>query len=447
MGVGIRRITIRMETVTMMQLMPSLTIPNEWVDNDKDGVGNNADQFDDNPYEWKDSDGDGVGDNLDPEPTTASIWPDEDFDLLPNEIETTGCTSELDADTDDDGLLDGDEDSNLNGTVDPGETNPCNADTDGDGLFDGLELGVNVTISDDTNPTIFEADTDTTTRTNPLKQDTDDDGVLDGIEDANHNGAVDDGETDPLVSETSPSSQIVSIVYSYHTDYMGTPLAITNFNGTKVWSAEYLPFGEIYSVDSTIQNFKRFVGNEQDEETLLGNFRARYLEYSIGRFLAVDPVRAVNINDSTVNFNILHTNQRLNLYSYSQNNPIARSDKDGLFDYIVHYRSASFTPIGLGISFINGTIVATTKNKNKTYDSIDFQGTLGAISIGLPFSVSENNIVRMTDNRDIGSPDVALIAGKAEIGAIGSIIIGEEIMKPSSRTNMGKLVESSNSTY
>ena len=51
-----------------------------------------------------------------------------------------------------------------------------NADTDGDGLPDGLE---NITCTDPNNP------------------DSDGDGLLDGEEDANHNGIVDPGETDP----------------------------------------------------------------------------------------------------------------------------------------------------------------------------------------------------------------------------------------------------------
>lgn len=44
-----------------------------------------------------------------------------------------------DADSDDDGLPDGAEDSNRNGRVDPGETDPNQADTDGDGVPDSQE--------------------------------------------------------------------------------------------------------------------------------------------------------------------------------------------------------------------------------------------------------------------------------------------------------------------
>src|SRR5690606_2367549 len=49
-------------------------------------------------------------------------------------------TDPTDADTDDDELLDGEEDVNSNGKVDEGETDPNVADTDGDGLPDGEEV-------------------------------------------------------------------------------------------------------------------------------------------------------------------------------------------------------------------------------------------------------------------------------------------------------------------
>ena len=93
------------------------------------------------------------------------------------------------ADTDGDGLLDTEEDSNGNGVVDSMETDPFNADTDGDGIDDGTELGVNL-------------DLDPTTTTDPLNADTDADGLLDGIEDTDANGVFDIGETDPINADT-----------------------------------------------------------------------------------------------------------------------------------------------------------------------------------------------------------------------------------------------------
>jgi hypothetical protein len=123
---------------------------------------------------------------------------DSDNDGLPDNLENQICTDPNDADTDDDGILDGFEDVNHNGQQDEGETDPCNIDTDNDGIQDGTELGyTSGDIGPDTNAGVFQPDLDPSTTTDPLDPDTDGDGLLDGQEDSNHNGRVDEGETDP----------------------------------------------------------------------------------------------------------------------------------------------------------------------------------------------------------------------------------------------------------
>ncbi len=129
---------------------------------------------------------------------SVSTDPDSDSDGLEDTLEFSGCTDPDDADTDDDGILDGLEDANLNGVVDAGETDPCNIDTDGDGIQDGTEIGLTFDdIGLDTDTGVFIPDSDPTTTTDPTLADSDGDGIQDGEEDANHNGQVDDGETDP----------------------------------------------------------------------------------------------------------------------------------------------------------------------------------------------------------------------------------------------------------
>jgi subtilisin family serine protease len=123
---------------------------------------------------------------------------DSDGDGLPDMLEDSYCTDPNDADTDDDGILDGVEDANQNGLVDTNETDPCNIDTDGDGIQDGTELGyTDADIGSDTDEGVFQPDLDPSTTTDPLDEDTDGDGLSDGEEDTNHNGRVDPGETNP----------------------------------------------------------------------------------------------------------------------------------------------------------------------------------------------------------------------------------------------------------
>ncbi len=100
---------------------------------------------------------------------------------------------DADDDCDDDGILDGNEDLNLNGITEPDETDPLNPDTDGDGIQDGTEIGLTDPQGDNTKPYPdgFVPDLDPWTRTDPLIGDSDNDGLGDGTEDANANGRRD----------------------------------------------------------------------------------------------------------------------------------------------------------------------------------------------------------------------------------------------------------------
>lgn len=145
-------------------------------------------------------------------------YTDSDGDGIVDVVEDRAgaCTDSWDADTDNDGIADGDEDANHNGVVDAGETDPCKADTDGDGMQDGTELGITSPVADPdgdgpiegTDVTIFIPDADPSTTTDPRNADTDGDGLKDGQEDANFNGKVDDGETDPEQKDGKDSSPI-----------------------------------------------------------------------------------------------------------------------------------------------------------------------------------------------------------------------------------------------
>jgi hypothetical protein len=135
---------------------------------------------------------------------------DTDNDGILDAIEiASDCLNPNDDDSDDDGLLDGNEDADHDGVVDTGETDPCEEDSDNDGLQDGTEIGLTAPQGSDTDLNIFILDSDPSTTTNPLDDDTDDDGLSDGKEDANQNGRVDLEETDP--NENTPVPIIMAI--------------------------------------------------------------------------------------------------------------------------------------------------------------------------------------------------------------------------------------------
>jgi MYXO-CTERM domain-containing protein len=123
---------------------------------------------------------------------------DTDEDGLPDDLENANCTDVNNPDTDGDGIPDGEEDANQNGVQDPGETGACDADSDDDGLDDGDEAG------EGTDPLDFDSDDDGVpdgaeidNGLDPLDDDSDDDGLLDGDE-VGEDGQQGPGETDPL---------------------------------------------------------------------------------------------------------------------------------------------------------------------------------------------------------------------------------------------------------
>jgi outer membrane protein OmpA-like peptidoglycan-associated protein len=149
-------------------------------DDDMDGLTNGEEKKLGTNPENADTDGDGLKDGEEVNTTmTDPLKADTDGDGLNDGAEVrTHKTDPRKADTDGDGLNDGDE-------VMKHKTDPLKADTDGDGLSDGAEVSINLT-----NPTKADSDGDTLSdgdevnryKTNPLIADTDAGSVDDGRE-------------------------------------------------------------------------------------------------------------------------------------------------------------------------------------------------------------------------------------------------------------------------
>src|SRR5690606_34919947 len=99
---------------------------------------------------------------------TKSVDPRCDGIFVPD-ADPLSKTSPVHIDTDGDGVIDGREDRNRDGKVDPNEMDPEKWDTDGDGLSDGEE-DVNGNGRQDGD------------ETDPLNKDSDGDGANDGVE-------------------------------------------------------------------------------------------------------------------------------------------------------------------------------------------------------------------------------------------------------------------------
>jgi outer membrane protein OmpA-like peptidoglycan-associated protein len=123
--------------------------------------------------------------------------PDPDNDGLLNDVEKQLGTDPNKADTDGDGLSDGDE-------VNVYKTNPLKADSDGDGLNDGDEIKVNKTDpnkADTDGDGLGDGDEVVKYHTDPLKADTDGGSVADGTEIARGTNPLDASDDMPKKEE------------------------------------------------------------------------------------------------------------------------------------------------------------------------------------------------------------------------------------------------------
>jgi hypothetical protein len=184
------------------------------VDNDCDGLSD-ADEF---SRIWpgggrldpgtRDSDNDGVRDGV--EAGKTSTVDARCADRFVADADPSTTTNPTDPDSDDDGAIDGAEDQNGNGRLDPGETNPNNPDSDGDGVCDGPDDVAGACTGND-DPTVnADADGDglpDRLDASPNNPDSDGDGLCDGGnsvtgvcvsgEDLDNDGLLDVGESDP----------------------------------------------------------------------------------------------------------------------------------------------------------------------------------------------------------------------------------------------------------
>jgi MYXO-CTERM domain-containing protein len=181
---------------------------------------------------------------------------DGDGDGLGDDLEEFLGSNPQDADSDEDGLLDGLEPNPSADTDGDGDRNIVDVDSDDDGLFDGTEAGKDC---DDaaTDATagfcVEDADSGATT-TNPLLADTDGGGVADGVEDTNHNGMIDAGERDP----NDPSDDMIGEDCTTDVDCGGPTSGVVCDDGTcalgcRGEGGNGCPAGEVCtSVDETI---------------------------------------------------------------------------------------------------------------------------------------------------------------------------------------------------
>ena len=112
--------------------------------------------------------------------------------------------------------------------------------------------------------------------------------------------------------------------YYYTIDQIGSTRIVTDDAGNIVYAAAHDPYGGVQQTwVNTFNPELKFSGKEQDTESGLYYFGARYYDPTLYRFLSPDPVIPTD--------RALYDPQRWNLYAYCLGNPVRYVDLGGKF--------------------------------------------------------------------------------------------------------------------
>lgn len=109
-----------------------------------------------------------------------------------------------------------------------------------------------------------------------------------------------------------------SSTYYFVGDPLSSALLVTNTAGVVVQDCAYKPFGERLSLAGASPNHRWYTGQEEDPETGLDYYNARYYDPAVGRFISPDSLVPSAMDP-----------QSMNRYAYVRNNPINKNDPSG----------------------------------------------------------------------------------------------------------------------
>jgi RHS repeat-associated protein len=125
--------------------------------------------------------------------------------------------------------------------------------------------------------------------------------------------------------------------YYYHTDGLGSIVAITDASGNIVQRYSYEAFGQLTAEYPSFDNIYTYTGREYDKETGLYYYRARYYDAMEGRFISKDPI-AIGGNIYTQGVNVpfsQYISAVTSPYRYTENNPTNLVDPWGLWSLTI----------------------------------------------------------------------------------------------------------------
>jgi RHS repeat-associated protein len=166
---------------------------------------------------------------------------------------------------------------------------------------------------------------------------------------------------EPFIRQTGTGNEF------YHTDALGSALALSNAQGNSGATYTYEPFGKT-TVTGTSSNAFQFTGRENDG-TGLYYLRARYYQPRVQRFMSEDPI---GFAGGDVNF-----------YGYVRQNPILMTDPSGQIPLPIII--GCVLGAAGGYTYINDTDIGAKKPIQQLYGVV--AGTvIGCVAGAIPLS-------------------------------------------------------------
>jgi RHS repeat-associated protein len=151
-----------------------------------------------------------------------------------------------------------------------------------------------------------------------------------------------------------------------HSDHLGSTNVVTDENDNVVQTLDFYPYGATRISSATSTNERRkFIGQFADDSTF-SYFNARYYNSNQGQFILEDPVflalgshSAEQLAQQKIQA-ILADPQKLNPYSYAEDNPISIKDPSGLYNQTAISYANAVAPLLTQLVIVLGKIAALT---------------------------------------------------------------------------------------
>jgi len=126
-------------------------------------------------------------------------------------------------------------------------------------------------------------------------------------------------------------------IFYYEADGLGSVTSLTTPTGTVAATYTYDSFGFMTASTGSATNWFRYTARQFDSDTGLYNYRARYYDPAIGRFISEDPIGFYG---------------GVNFYRYTSNSPVNFTDPLGWYTQVI-----TFDPVGYGRSSMGHTAI------------------------------------------------------------------------------------------